>query len=57
MAFLPWARRMKLFIVFLVLCFLAGMIERPAASDGRVRWFVAALGVALVVGYYVFRRL
>jgi hypothetical protein len=48
---------MRLFVVFLVLCFMAGMIGRPAGSDRRLRWFVAALGVMLVVGYYVFRRI
>jgi hypothetical protein len=52
---------MKLFVAFLVLCFLAGMIGRPqlavTVSDRRVGWFVAALGVLLVVGYYVFHRI
>ncbi len=57
---------MKLFIAFLLLCFLAGMIgpvDRgparlgPALADRRVRWFVAALAVALMVGYYVFNRI
>jgi hypothetical protein len=48
---------MKLFVVFLALCFLAGMIGRPTASDSRLRWFVAGLGVVLVVGYYVFNRI
>jgi hypothetical protein len=48
---------MRLFVVFLVLSFLAGMAGRPTASDRRLRWFIAALGVALVVGYYVFRRI
>lgn len=52
---------MKLFVVFLVLCFLAGMAGQPrlgrAISDRGARWFVAALGVALVVGYYVFHRI
>ncbi len=48
---------MRLFVVFLTLCFLAGMVGRPDMSDRRVRWFIAALGVALVVGYYVFRRI
>lgn len=48
---------MKLFVAFLVLCFLAGMIGRPTASDGRLRWFVAALCVLLIVGYYGFNRI
>jgi hypothetical protein len=48
---------MKLFVAFLVLCFLAGMIERPTAVDGRLRWFVAVLAVMLVVGYYIFNRI
>jgi hypothetical protein len=52
---------MKLFIAFLVLCFLAGMVGQPrlvgTLSDRRVRWFVAALAVVLVVGYYVFNRI
>lgn len=48
---------MRLFVVFLVLCFLAGMAGRPVGADRRQRWFIAALGVALVVGYYVFRRI
>ncbi len=48
---------MKLFVAFLVLCFLAGMTGRPIPSDRRLRWFVAALGVVLVVGYYVFNRI
>lgn len=48
---------MRLFAVFLVLCFLAGMVGRPDLSDRRQRWFIAALGVALMVGYYVFRRI
>ncbi len=52
---------MKLFVAFLVLCFLAGMTGRPAlsrmVSDGKQRWFVAALAVGLVVGYYALHRI
>jgi hypothetical protein len=48
----------KLFVAFLVLCFLAGMVGRPAfASDSRARWFIAAMILVLVVGYYAFRRI
>lgn len=48
---------MKLFVAFLVLCFLAGMVGRPGASDFRHRWFVAAMVLALMIGYYAFKRL
>jgi hypothetical protein len=58
---------MKLFIAFLVLCFVAGMTGQPptlasrtldrTSSDRRLRWFVAVLAVVLMVGYYVFNRI
>lgn len=48
---------MRLFVVFLVLCFLAGMAGRPTGSDARQRWFIIAMFVMLVIGYYVFRRI
>jgi hypothetical protein len=48
---------MKLFVAFLVLCFLAGMTGRPGASDLRHRWFIAVMVLALIVGYYAFKRL
>ncbi len=48
---------MKLFVAFLVLSFLAGMVGRPTASDRRLRWFVAVLVVLLMVGYYVFNKI
>jgi hypothetical protein len=48
---------MKLFVAFLALCFLVGMLGRPTGPDSRMRWFVAALGVMLMVGYYVFNRI
>jgi hypothetical protein len=48
---------MRLFVAFLVLCFLGGMVARPGQSEGRLRLYVAALCLALVVGIFVFHQI
>lgn len=47
---------MKLFLAFVVLCFLGGLVVRPTQSDGPLRWLLAGLCLALVVGFYVLHK-
>ncbi len=50
---------MKIFFVFLVLCFLGGLFVVPAqpGGEGRLRWYLAGLCLTVAVGFYVFHKL
>ncbi len=48
---------MKLFFAFLVLCFMGGLVFRPARSQLAARLYLAVLCLGLAAAYVVLHKL